>query len=63
VVVINGSYGLGEMIVQGSVSPDEFIVFKPALKKTTPLSLRKTGVKDKMMVMAMIRMKSEGDTG
>jgi len=29
VIVINGSYGLGEMVVQGSVSPDEFIVFKP----------------------------------
>jgi pyruvate,water dikinase len=27
VVIINGSYGLGEMVVQGSVSPDEFIVF------------------------------------
>ena len=30
-VIINGSYGLGEMIVQGSVSPDEFIIFKTAL--------------------------------
>ncbi len=33
VVIINGSYGLGEMIVQGSISPDEFIVFKPTLKE------------------------------
>src|ERR1051325_1551831 len=33
VVVINGSYGLGELIVQGSIVPDEFIVFKPTLKK------------------------------
>lgn len=32
-IIINGSYGLGEMVVQGSVSPDEFIVFKPLLKK------------------------------
>ncbi len=31
VVVINGSYGLGEMIVQGRVTPDEFIIFKPTL--------------------------------
>ncbi len=30
VVVITGSYGLGELIVQGSISPDEFIVFNPA---------------------------------
>ena len=37
VVVINGSWGLGETVVQGSVIPDEFVVFKPTLtliKKT-----------------------------
>ena len=33
VVIINGSYGLGEMVVQGKVTPDEFIVFKPTLEK------------------------------
>ncbi|MBS1748079.1 MAG: phosphoenolpyruvate synthase [Bacteroidetes bacterium] len=50
-VVINGSYGLGEMIVQGSVSPDEFIVFKPTLKDGfASLIEKKMGVKDKMMV-------------
>lgn len=32
VVVINSVYGLGEMIVQGKVIPDEWVVFKPALK-------------------------------
>ncbi len=32
VVEINASYGLGEMVVQGKVTPDEFIVFKPALR-------------------------------
>ena len=31
-VLINGSYGLGENIVQGTVNPDEFYVFKPTLK-------------------------------
>ena len=31
VVVINGSYGLGELVVQGAISPDEFIVHKPTL--------------------------------
>ncbi|WP_423738079.1 phosphoenolpyruvate synthase [Chitinophaga caseinilytica] len=51
VVVINGSYGLGEMVVQGSVSPDEFIVFKPKLKEGFPSILeKKIGVKDQMMV-------------
>ena len=51
VLVINGSYGLGEMIVQGSVSPDEFIVFKPMLKEGyTSIIEKKLGVKDRMMV-------------
>jgi len=31
VVVINSSYGLGEMVVSGQVEPDEFIIFKPKL--------------------------------
>lgn len=51
VVVINASFGLGEMIVQGSVSPDEYIVFKPMLDgKHKPIIEKKLGVKDKMMV-------------
>ncbi|MEO5500180.1 MAG: phosphoenolpyruvate synthase [Ginsengibacter sp.] len=50
-VVINGSYGLGELIVQGSVSPDEYIVYKPLLKEGfAALIEKKMGVKDKMMV-------------
>ncbi|MGV6852423.1 MAG: phosphoenolpyruvate synthase [bacterium] len=32
VVFITSSYGLGEMVVQGAVNPDEFYVFKPSLK-------------------------------
>ncbi len=32
VILINASYGLGEPIVQGSVTPDEYCVFKPTLK-------------------------------
>ncbi len=32
-VLINAAYGLGENIVQGSVNPDEYYVFKPTLKK------------------------------
>ena len=51
VVVINGSFGLGEMVVQGSISPDEFIVFKPTLKDGyNAIIEKKLGVKDKMMV-------------
>jgi pyruvate,water dikinase len=51
VVVINGSYGLGELVVQGAVSPDEYVVFKPTLKTGyAALIEKKMGVKDKMMV-------------
>ncbi len=32
VVFITSSYGLGEMVVQGAVNPDEFYVHKPALR-------------------------------
>lgn len=51
VAVINGSYGLGEMIVQGSVSPDEFLVFKPTLKEGHhALIEKKLGTKDRKMI-------------
>ncbi|MFZ5481147.1 MAG: phosphoenolpyruvate synthase [Myxococcota bacterium] len=30
-VLINGAWGLGETVVQGSVDPDEYVVFKPTL--------------------------------
>ncbi len=33
VVFVTGSYGLGEMVVQGAVNPDEFYVFKPTLQR------------------------------
>lgn len=50
-VLINGSYGLGEMLVQGSISPDEFIVFKPTMGKGfTPIIEKKLGSKENMMV-------------
>ena len=32
VVLITSAYGLGETVVQGAVNPDEFYVYKPALK-------------------------------
>jgi len=50
-VVINGIFGLGELIVQGSISPDEFIVFKPVLDGSfVPIIEKKLGLKDQMMV-------------
>ncbi len=33
VVLINSIWGLGEMIVQGGITPDEFYVFKPSIDK------------------------------
>ena len=33
VVLVTGSYGLGEMVVKGAVTPDEWLVFKPTLKE------------------------------
>ena len=50
-VVISGSYGLGELVVQGAVSPDEFLVFKPTMAKGFAAIIeKKLGVKDKLMV-------------
>ncbi|MFA7199230.1 MAG: phosphoenolpyruvate synthase [Methanoculleus sp.] len=46
VVLITGSYGLGEMVVQGAVNPDEFYVFKPTFRKGYRAIVRKnTGEK------------------
>ncbi|WP_339773407.1 phosphoenolpyruvate synthase [uncultured Paraglaciecola sp.] len=41
VVFITSSYGLGEMVVQGAVNPDEFYVHKPTLEKGLPAVLRR----------------------
>ncbi|MGC8880757.1 MAG: phosphoenolpyruvate synthase [Minisyncoccia bacterium] len=41
VIVINGIYGLGELIVKGKITPDEFIVFKPTLLKGFKAIIRK----------------------
>lgn len=40
-VFITASYGLGETVVQGAVNPDEFYVYKPALKNGKHPILRK----------------------
>ena len=51
VVVINGAWGLGEAVVQGMATPDEWIVFKPTLKLGfRPIVTRKLGVKEVKMV-------------
>ncbi len=52
VVVINAAWGLGENVVQGSVTPDEYVVFKPLLgkKNVFPLLEKKLGLKEKKMI-------------
>jgi pyruvate, water dikinase len=40
-VFITSSYGLGEAVVQGAVNPDEFYVYKPALRGGRPAILKR----------------------
>ncbi|HEX8175578.1 MAG TPA: phosphoenolpyruvate synthase [Pyrinomonadaceae bacterium] len=50
-VVINGAWGLGEAIVQGMATPDEWVVFKPTLKTgARPIVSRRLGGKEVKMV-------------
>jgi pyruvate,water dikinase len=50
-VLINASYGLGENIVQGSVTPDEIYVFKPTLKQgKKPILQKQMGSKEYKLI-------------
>ena len=51
IIHISGVWGLGETIVQGTVTPDEFLLFKPTLKKNLdPILEKKKGDKGIMLV-------------
>ncbi len=51
VVLINGSWGLGELVVKGKVSPDEYYVYKPLLKKNfKPIIGKALGTKQEKMI-------------
>ena len=53
VVFVTSSYGLGELLVQGAVNPDEFYVYKPNLAAGRPATLQRTlGGKALKMVYA-----------
>ena len=54
VVLINAAWGLGENVVQGAVSPDEYQVFKPFLDRPglSPILEKALGAKEKKMVHA-----------
>lgn len=59
-VIINGSWGLGENIVKGAVTPDEFVVFKPTFEKGfNPIVSKSLGSKEKTLVYTT---KTEGET-
>ncbi|SMH32950.1 phosphoenolpyruvate synthase [Maritimibacter sp. HL-12] len=53
-VLINAAWGLGENVVQGAVTPDEYQVYKPFLdrKDVTPIIEKKLGAKEKKMIYA-----------
>lgn len=54
VILITGCWGLGENIVQGTVIPDEFHVFKQALEqKKRAIISKKSGSKTKTMIYAL----------
>ncbi len=63
VVVIDSVYGLGEMIVQGKVDPDEFIVFKPSLEKGFyPIINRKLSDKNVKMIYGSTSLTTSSST-
>ncbi|MDP2951277.1 MAG: PEP/pyruvate-binding domain-containing protein, partial [bacterium] len=56
VILINSIFGIGEMIVKGKITPDEFYVFKPSLrkmgrnKKLSPIIIKNLGRKNKKYI-------------
>ena len=51
-VLVSASWGLGEAVVQGTVEPDEYVVFKPLLNEQalTPILEKTLGKKEKKVV-------------
>lgn len=54
VVLINAAWGLGENVVQGTVNPDEYQVYKPFLNnpRLVPILEKALGEKEKKMIYA-----------
>jgi pyruvate,water dikinase len=59
VVFITSSYGLGELVVQGAVNPDEFYVHKPMLERGRPAIVRRA-LGSKLQKMVFARAQSAG---
>jgi len=62
VVFITASYGLGEMVVQGAVNPDEFYVHKPMLAANKMALIRKN-LGSKLSQMVFATTKEHDETG
>ncbi len=54
IILITGAWGLGENVVQGTVNPDEFRVFKPLLNQPhlQPIVEKTVGSKEKKLIYA-----------
>lgn len=53
VVLINAAWGLGEFVVKGVVTPDEYMVFKPTLKQGfSSVISKRMGSKEKKLIYA-----------
>jgi pyruvate,water dikinase len=53
IVLVNASWGLGEMVVQGQVNPDEYLIAKSMLGKAPrPIISKTLGSKDRKMIYA-----------
>ena len=59
VVFITSSYGLGELLVQGAINPDEFYVHKPMLEKGRPAIVRR-GLGSKLQKMVFAKSDKAG---
>lgn len=58
VVEIDASWGLGEMVVQGKVTPDSYLIFKPTLNMGFPAIIKKEiGSKENMMIYSSSKEK------
>lgn len=60
-VFVTSSYGLGEAVVQGAVNPDEFYVYKPALRAGRPAILKR-GLGEKALQMTYTASEKVGRT-
>lgn len=51
-IIINGCWGLGENIVQGTITPDEWMIFKPTLENPdlNPMLKKQCGRKEFTMI-------------